>query len=1108
LKKILTGLLTFSIILSSTTVGIPTVCAFEEVTAEAGYDYALSTDEILDADERTNAKLEYNKYGFAYENFGNKIYENQVKSHESCAISGTMSDGYTAFNAKNGAAGVGWDGGWTITKDASNSAAYANWVLDYSNYWDRAEVSNLENRSGVRFNGLTMQRKLINPVDLSVDGDYFVKTRWAVGKKVTDTVKDKGGLSLELLDDSGNDEVVFGANVPEGSATFMTPYVSGSGYDNRISGDSKVTYSQWYVFLMHIETSADGMDKLSFIFYPEADPSAVEIITDEVDSHSVLSTFRFGNPSNSYMLLQDVGIDCFNDSITGSPFTAKEVSDAIINSKSVAEASEVYAKLPECSTKEYYKRMYKNILDDTYNNIAVTETSEEEARESFIFLGNFKGDYDWSSKVDELKDLCSNNGWNAASAKLKSASPEDKSIVYADTVDTIELTYDYLLDESGSVALLQNGAPVDADCTVSGYTVILDIKGDVEKGIACEISTENLTDYKGDAVPGIIFSLSMLPVLSIEDGGVYTEGSKIEWETPEAGTCTVTLKKSGKSREEITSPYTLSEDGDYILVMLCEAEGGFSEERTVEFTVNKAVKPQVKDVKITGEPKINNILTGTYQWYSDNTNEKEKDSKFVWYRSSDSSKTSTYEKVAETKTYKLTEADENRWLKFAVIPGSDSPLNPLGDEAVSEPFAAAFNPVIKALEINGNIEKDGLLESIYEYYDENGDAENKSKTVVKWYASADKVTAGEDITSKLGSDGKMKITEDLFEKYVYITVKPASSSEPKVGEIYTSERYLMPKAPVISDVKITGTAKVGNTLTVDYKYYDENGDIEGASVIEWKNVDTGEILGTGRTLLLTSSMKGKIINVTVKGVSQKAPFESIISASSEGVTIGAANTSTGGGGGGGGGSSSSKHIAPSQNYAGLTSGSTDNKESEKSDAQVQETPVVKGFSDISGHWAEKNILSLEKAGIVSSDSKYRPDDSISRAELIALVIRSKGIELVQYADSYNDITSADWYAVYVQTALNEGIVSKDDTFRPNDEISREEAAKILAVMSGASSDISADFTDMDTVSDWAAPYVNAVYAAGIFTGDQNKCFNPGSGLTRAEAAAIIDRLIN
>lgn len=1098
MKKLLSFFLSISIILSCIAAGIPAAYALEEVTVNAGYDYALSTDAMSDADERELAKLEYNKYGFAYENFGNKIYENQVKSHTSCSVSGNMSDGYSQFNAKDGASGVGWEGGWTISKVPGNTAAYANWILDYSTFWTTDAVKNMDKRNTMRMNGVHMHRRLLNPVDLSVDGDYFIMAHGGIGKKNTDTVKDLGGIWLELLNDSQSAEVTFGANVPEGAATYMTPFVSGSGYDNRVSGESKVTYAQWYVFLLHIESSADGVDKLNFIIYPELDPGAVEVITTEVESSEVLSTFRLGNPSNSYVLMQDIGIDCFNESIAASPFTPDEVIEAVLSSKSVEQASVVYTLLPETATKEYYRLTYKNILDNAYDNIALTEESEEEARNSFVFLGNFQNDYDVISKAEELKALCELNGWDSATAKIVSATPENESIVYEDTVEKIELTYDYLLDESGSVALMQGGNTVDANCIVEGNTVTLNITGEVLKGVTCVLSTEGLTDYKGDAVPGITFSISMLPVLNIEDGGEYTEGSQIVWDAPEIGTCTVVLTDEEGNEETIESPYTLSNAGTYTLVMTGEVENGEPEERIVEFTVNKAVKPEADNVEI--EAISSTELQGDYHWYSANVNETEKGTEYIWYRSKTSSKDGEYVAVGDELSYTLSSDDENRWLVFAVIPGSDSPLEPTGKEVKSKPFAAPFNPVVESLGIKGELQKDVLLESEYQYYDENGDAEDVKKTIVKWYLAPDEKVEGTEITSKLDANKKMKITEDLFENYLYITVQPVSEVAPCNGEVYTSKRYLMPKAPVISDVKIKGTAKVGNTLKVDYKYYDANGDVEGDTVVEWKNVDTGKVLGTGRSLLLKSSMKGDVIHVSVKGVSQKAPFESLDFAYSDGIEVKAAESSGGGGG---------KSISTSQSYGGASSGSVVTPPQTPDTPAVPDVPQIKeGFTDISGHWAEKNILSLEKAGVISSADKYRPNDSVSRAELVILVIRAKGIEIQSYNGSFADVNSTDWYADYVETALNEGIIAKADNFRPLDSVTREEAAKILADVNGLSSDITADFKDIDMVSPWALNYVNAVYAHGIFQGDANKCFNPLSQLSRAEAAAIIDRLIN
>ena len=62
-------------------------------------------------------------------------------------------------------------------------------------------------------------------------------------------------------------------------------------------------------------------------------------------------------------------------------------------------------------------------------------------------------------------------------------------------------------------------------------------------------------------------------------------------------------------------------------------------------------------------------------------------------------------------------------------------------------------------------------------------------------------------------------------------------------------------------------------------------------------------------------------------------------------------------------------------------------------------------------------------------------------------------------------------------------------------------------MLGLKSEKQAEFSDFGTLSDWAVEYVNAVYEAGIFKGDDNKNFNGKSSLTRAETATVIHRLL-
>lgn len=83
------------------------------------------------------------------------------------------------------------------------------------------------------------------------------------------------------------------------------------------------------------------------------------------------------------------------------------------------------------------------------------------------------------------------------------------------------------------------------------------------------------------------------------------------------------------------------------------------------------------------------------------------------------------------------------------------------------------------------------------------------------------------------------------------------------------------------------------------------------------------------------------------------------------------------------------------------------------------------FSDISGHWAESAIRAAAAQGWVKgmSDGTFRPDDSITRAEAMAMLCRMLGCEPASAAELPENMPvfadNADtgaWYYLYVQEA--------------------------------------------------------------------------------------------
>jgi len=172
-----------------------------------------------------------------------------------------------------------------------------------------------------------------------------------------------------------------------------------------------------------------------------------------------------------------------------------------------------------------------------------------------------------------------------------------------------------------------------------------------------------------------------------------------------------------------------------------------------------------------------------------------------------------------------------------------------------------------------------------------------------------------------------------------------------------------------------------------------------------------------------------------------------------------------------------------------------------------------GLADVSGHWAQNEITALHSSGIVNGDTSgnYNPDSSIKRSEFIAIAVRSLGIEIKAYRGSFADVDSSAWYASVVQTALDHGLISADTKFRPDDLITRQEIAKIISNMANLHEKYTItgqlSYLDVAQIHDWAVPFVDYITQSGLMKGRADGSFGPTDNATRAEAAVVIHRLL-
>lgn len=176
----------------------------------------------------------------------------------------------------------------------------------------------------------------------------------------------------------------------------------------------------------------------------------------------------------------------------------------------------------------------------------------------------------------------------------------------------------------------------------------------------------------------------------------------------------------------------------------------------------------------------------------------------------------------------------------------------------------------------------------------------------------------------------------------------------------------------------------------------------------------------------------------------------------------------------------------------------------------------KRFTDTVGHWAENDIKTLAEKGIVSgvTETTFEPERAVTRAEFAMLITKALNITTVTGSGDWKDVPADAWYASAVNAAANVGlIVGYDGWFRPDELITREEIAVIIAkaysyLGETAGSGAAQKFADQYDISDWAYPYVDAATSAGLVYGVTDDTFSPWEYATRAQAAALIRRLLD
>ena len=201
-------------------------------------------------------------------------------------------------------------------------------------------------------------------------------------------------------------------------------------------------------------------------------------------------------------------------------------------------------------------------------------------------------------------------------------------------------------------------------------------------------------------------------------------------------------------------------------------------------------------------------------------------------------------------------------------------------------------------------------------------------------------------------------------------------------------------------------------------------------------------------------------------------------------------------------------------------------EAEALEAKISESGVYqvvnneKDFEDIK-HLSEEmqeSIKILAAKGIIegTSTKEFSPADSISRAEVAALLLRVLAQVDPNADGGFADVKKSDWFYGVAGSSKAYGMILgyNDNTFRGNTVISRDQiltvASRILQremkYIAPAQPDEWLKFNDASSIANWAKNDIALAEMANIITRTADNTIHANEDMTRGDAALIIMRL--
>ena len=182
---------------------------------------------------------------------------------------------------------------------------------------------------------------------------------------------------------------------------------------------------------------------------------------------------------------------------------------------------------------------------------------------------------------------------------------------------------------------------------------------------------------------------------------------------------------------------------------------------------------------------------------------------------------------------------------------------------------------------------------------------------------------------------------------------------------------------------------------------------------------------------------------------------------------------------------------------------------------VKTIDTAKTFADVAdGAWYEDAVNFVSSHDLFRGTNKgFEPRLSMNRAMMATVLYRLEDAAATG-TNPFADVPDGTGYTDAVTWANDAGIVlGTGSGFAPNEPITREQIAVMFfryADYLGLDTEdrmTLTGFTDSDKVSSWAEDAMQWAISVGLFQGNADGTLNPKGNATRAEVAALLERMV-